>query len=1732
MNTSRTIDLPILGGSVEIDSLDFINYSMQINGIKCLRKFILTNKSNTDWHGILVRLTGELIQESQAYISTLPVGKKVSLPELNIYVNGDILSSLSEGQIAHYRIEYIKDEQVLESSSHDIRVMTFNQWCGSAFNPELLAAFITPNHPEVSAILTDVAHILDQDYNNGSICGYLANREGVWTQVEALYKALRQRGLIYSGVPASFELIGQRIRPVEQVLDEKLGTCMDLSLLICSCLEAMSLNPILVLINGHIFPGLYLTYKYYENSICDDLNYLRKGLQDGVHNLIVFEGTAITSKSFPKFEDAVDEGITLLNKDEIFELAIDIHACRLNGIKPMPRRLIVEGKTELINDGLNYIHERSTLPRFNVHNYDDSERQDKVKNPKQLLWERKLLDLSLNNALLNVRLGSSSVQVMCGDIKVLLEALDNYEKFEFLGHLRPQHPDGSNIAYSPWDDNYEINKFHNTKIRARIVLDELLTSLKHHRLHSYARSPEHYSLLKDLYRTSKIAYEENGANSLFLALGFLHWKEVEGGNSYAAPLVLVPVELKRKSLQSYTLELQDSEPQFNITLLEYIYQTSGFRLSGLNPLPHTEEGLIDIDQVLARMRFYIQEQKGWEVTDEVVLGNFSFTKFVMWHDIHSHSEVLEAHPITAMLMHQPESEDNYDDSLITHPITSTEIEQAEGKNLILPLEADSSQIEAIIDAVKGKSFVLHGPPGTGKSQTITNIIANMLYQGKRVLFVAEKMAALEVVQSRMDKIGLGAFCLELHGNKVTKKHFLSQMARVLDSVLKTTNDSGQIMPLWTEERDKILSFTQALHQERELGYSLYDIIMRYESISHPCIAMDWNPQLHHDGTIDQLRRILVQLDTVFQISGYPSEHKLKACILRNPLTAYDRVAIEQSINKLQNLSSDIDLWEEKLAQLVGIRPSGQWDSMQLIGEILSILIETPRFNLHWLKQLDLPNGLTEILHICNQLERCFIEATHLHTTYGSIPQIQSRDLSNRYKETESKCFVFKYASQKSLLKELRHMGLTLEYTKIPQLVEDLARFESERNQLSDASLEKVQNLVHFEEYGSPMFWKDLRQELSSCARLPSLLSELALHQGVSYGELRQTFMSYIGEDWHITLEGRKDTCESYIIYLKKLKKVTMTLDAIFVLPNYSNLQELSECVGHWKEHLSDLRDWAHWLVKRQTLISLGAEVIVQAIEKTKCSMKDLSLSLERTIYRQMIEHIISEDSNLSMFNGLIFEETLRLYRDLSEQLQLLSQDELYSRLVERVPNGLNLQSELSQELAQLKRFIANGGRSRSIRNMMDSIPKLLPRLAPCMLMSPLSVAQYIDMESPKFDLVIFDEASQMPTSEAVGAIARGKALIVVGDPKQMPPTSFFVSQQLTDEDALIDDMESILDDCIALSVPSKHLSWHYRSRHESLIAFSNYSFYDGNLCTFPSTDNQQSKLSLVKVNGVYTRSSDRNNPIEAEAVVMELVTHLQSEAGARQSVGIVAFSQAQQTLIEDKLYNYLHKHPELNELLASLPEPLFIKNLENVQGDERDIILFSIGYGPDDSGKISMNFGPLNNKGGERRLNVAASRAREEMKIFSSVGPEDIDLKRTDSVGVASLKLLLECAVFGTNHLSARLGQLRSPSSMVIELAEVLRSHGYNLDLMVGTSSFRIDIAVHHSQNSQQYLVGIICDGDGYFKTKTVRDREQVRPKVLHYLGWRLLRLWTLDWYNNKQRVISQVLKTLSSMNT
>lgn len=641
--------------------------------------------------------------------------------------------------------------------------------------------------------------------------------------------------------------------------------------------------------------------------------------------------------------------------------------------------------------------------------------------------------------------------------------------------------------------------------------------------------------------------------------------------------------------------------------------------------------------------------------------------------------------------------------------------------------------------------------------------------------------------------------------------------------------------------------------------------------------------------------------------------------------------------------------------------------------------------------------------------------------------------------------------------------------------------------------------------------------------LQALFSENREHLAPS-GPVGRALLAY-RDAWR-DVRQKKDVLETLALPVEPLSGPTGADGAL------ARIQGVLTC---WNLARQKLRLWCLWRSVRDKAISQGLQGLVSSLEAGAVELPGLEAHFDFSYRDWWLKKIMDIDPILRGFSSADHERKIREFRQADIKFQKLTEKYIAATLSGRIPTATGAMVGADSELGKLRRELQKQRKHMPVRQLVQGLPTLLPKLKPCLLMSPLSVAQYLDAGYASFDLVVFDEASQIPVWDSVGAIARGKQLAVVGDPKQLPPTNFFSKSTGTEGagDEQVEDLESILDECLGAGMNRLSLQWHYRSRHESLITFSNVHYYDSCLVTFPSPVTDDVAVKFERVNGVYDRGATRTNRIEAEAIVKGIEKHYLTPAKANLSIGVVTFNQPQQALIETLLDARRRASSELDRAIAARAhEPLFIKNLENVQGDERDVIFFSITFGPDVTGKTTMNFGPLNGEGGHRRLNVAISRAREAVVIYSTLLPEQIELSKVRAAGVRDLKHYLEFAIKGTRALAEQSMPtgLAPDSPFETAVIQMLRNHNWEVHPQVGCSGYRIDIGVVDPRARGRYLVGIECDGRTYHSGATARDRDRLRQHVLEGLGWRIHRIWSTDWWLNSEGEVKKILERLQAI--
>jgi len=1711
---------------VELIYSPIVNFAMQQNHVPVVRKLTIKNISEIELENISIEITAdpEFAIAWSKRIDLLPVNELIDAGTIDIKSITKYLAELTERIVGHFTLVIKSDTDILFKEIYNIHILAYEQWNGIAILPEMLSAFVTPNHPDIAKIIIRASAILHNWTGSPSFDEYQSkNPDRVKKQMAAIYEAIAELNLVYCTVPASFEDTGQRVRMCDTIFTQRMANCLDISLLYASCLEAVGIHPILIVIKGHAFVGGWLIDESFPDSVNDDVSLLTKRTANGIDEIVLLEGTFMNAGNTAGFDAAIQSANYKLLKEDDFVLFIDIRRARFSGIRPLPLRVHTVNGWEVIEQPI--MDRNSNIPEEIVPTGKLVD-VNQIDVTKKQLWERKLLDLTLRNNLLSLRITKNTVQLIYTQLHKLEDSLAMGTEFQVL----PKPTD--------WDNPLRSAGVYQSINLADPVVDLINHEFTQKRLRSYLTENELNASLTHLYRSSRLSLEENGANTLYISLGMLKWFETpESERPRYAPILLMPVEIIRKSSQKgYVIRTREEETMMNITLLEMLRQDFGINIGGLENLPKDVNG-VDLKMVFNIIRQGIMTKHRWDVEEQVFLGTFSFSKFIMWNDIHRNSEKLSQNKIVASLISGKMEWDAYadqNDSInfdeMLHPAT-----------IVLPISADSSQLAAIAESISDKSFVLHGPPGTGKSQTITNIISNALYNGKKVLFVAEKMAALSVVRDRLEKIGLGPFCLELHSNKSKKSSVLEQLKRTTGITrinppenFRTEAERLHIL------RNELNAYVQALHKKYPFGFSVFDCFSADAQLKAIPDVVKFTGQ-----ALETLSRtditgwddIVEELQAAGSLLPHPFNHPLQAIntkVYSQQLKSDAKELLGKYLQALKDFRTSCNTLVAKHKIDVPIFKKEQLESLNAICLLLVTLPDTPS---PLISTDNVEQILNQVIEICEHgIKRDQLRDELIPSFQKPILNFNAEQSLAEWNAASVKWFLPKYFKQSSIKKSLKKLSPNnkIESADVVMVLEKIIAYDYEQKLIEKNSGFLIP-LLGF-------MWKSGDCDWQKLVLISNAIIEIDREIIIVTGSTAKArlWRNIVAQEFtegaknFLSIHGKslQDFNESHLLVKSLHKELNEVLLLDFttgkpVSENY--LDNLETFLTRVSENIEQLKDWVSWLNAKDIATKGGLSSVVSAYESGKIESPHVMKAYKKGLYRSCAEYIIEKESALSLFNGKLFEDKIRRFREMSHYFEKLTKDELYAKLAAKIPDFTKEASQTS-EIGLLQRTIRNNGRAMPIRKLFDSIPNLLPRIAPCMLMSPISVAQYFDAAVPKFDLVVFDEASQMPTCEAVGAIARANNMIIVGDPKQMPPTSFFSSSNIDEDNIEKEDLESILDDCLALSMPSKHLLWHYRSKHESLIAFSNSKYYENKLLTFPSPDDIATKVNYIPVEGYYDRGKTRQNAFEAKAVIDEIKRRLSDPILAKKSIGVVTFSSVQQILIQNMFDELLRTHPLLETVALDSQEPIFIKNLENVQGDERDIILFSVGYGPDKEGKVSLNFGPLNREGGWRRLNVAVSRARYEMKVYSTLRADQIDITRSASEGVAGVKAFLEYAEKGRSTLS-----IKKTVDEIIEsgfeklIAEEIRKHGYEVHTNIGCSGYRIDIGIVNKEKPSEYILGILCDGNNYSSAKTAKDREITQHEVLKLLGWTLHKIWSTDWWENADRVMNNALEAIKN---
>ncbi len=1353
-----------------------------------------------------------------------------------------------------------------------------------------------------------------------------------------------------------------------------------------------------------------------------------------------------------------------------------------------------------------------------------------------------LLDLSLRNNLLNYRPSPRRTISITGrtpeEVYDLFVLQEKSMKFR-ASKTRPKRGRKSENGEEGEDDTAE-HESRLLKTIGRILASEDKSKPQSSRFEPFLETSDDSETLDRklfyVYNQANSIFEEQGYPVLYLAMGFLQWSEIKSSvKNPRAPLVLVPVELKRMGKgRNFSIQWTGDEIFTSITM------QAKMKEFGIE-IPEFEmpEGASGIQEYFRTVHEAIREKPEWKVIPEVCLDLFNFRKFVMYKDLDPATwpeDMSPAeHPLIQKVFNPEEPECE------VQGFREEEVDlKLSAKDTYHIMDADSSQIAVVEDVKAGKDLVVEGPPGTGKSQTIANTIAELLAQGKSVLFVSEKMAALQVVKSRLDNAGLGELCLEVHSHQTRKKAVLEELEKALNRAappaISAERDLNELEKLKQELNEYAETLREPAGKIYQSLYTLYGvkektrIYFESKGLKMPHFKFQdpdtWEPKawIEAESILEKMGQVLPALGPVKKNPWYGCEPGL---VLPSDLgeigSAADECAfafesLEKAIKTLNDLSATSK--PQTLKDIAGIT-----EAAKIIGKSKPLpekLLQNPAW--------DAETSSSEAEALVSKVRQYGELKSFVDKTFH--PAIFDLNTSE-FKDVSGKLFSVLNSRYRKMKKEISTCYLSGAPSKDSRILLDLACVSELKARKQELEGAELPGKKFFGDY-----WKGLESD-------PAMLEEhrrwvVPFRRLIREGALTDRSVRIVGNGVDaVSVEvAINEVLEAKQAFLSSLEKFGPLIKADFGKMFGNDLgavkiSQLKSRVSKWKDETSSLVFWSQYLGYRQTCLETLAAPMMEDLEAGKIEPEDMIPAFEGNYAESMLHRAFRERPELSAFIRELHEGKISKFTELDKKVLLENRKRIVCSAYEETPKLTSGASRASEAGILLNEFNRKRGHM-PIRTLMKKAGSLIQKIKPCFLMSPLSIAQYLDPRSTRFDVIIFDEASQVRPEDAVGALLRGKQVVVMGDSKQLPPTDFFDTvvdspESEPDDYTSAGDMESILNVC-KRSFPVKTLRWHYRSRHESLIAISNQEFYDNRLYVYPSPMQKDDSLGLKFIHlpdAAYDRGKSGVNRIEARAVARAVFEHFQKYPG--KSLGVGTFNIKQQEAVQEEVEALLKANPGVDFNSGNdRGEHFFVKNLETIQGDERDVILLSVGYGFDHNRKLSMNFGPLNREGGERRLNVLITRAREKCVVFSNFTSRDLPLDENTSFGLKALKVFLEFAESGTLPVQS-CGRQELDSPFEEAVAEFLTENGCEVHRQIGCAGYRLDLAVPDPHHPGRYVLGIECDGASYHSSPVARDRDRLRQQILEGLGWKIYRVWSTDWYLHPKECREKLLETVNA---
>jgi SpoU rRNA methylase family enzyme len=1618
-----------------------------------------------------------------------------------------------------------------------------------------LSAFVQPNHPALRPILDKAVEKLRSGGHQPQLSGY-QDMQLVPYMVQAVYDAVCDLKLTYSNPPASWADPGQKIRDAQMIVDERVGTCLDTAVLFASLLENIGLNPVLMVIPGHAFVGFWVRpnrgFDQEASAVRDVVSAIESGLVQLFETTVVTDGGA--EVSFTEALAAGSKHVSQLNLQASTRpgdtaTIIDIAVCRSlfagsRSVVPMPARYIrADGSIEVVEykpEELSISRLIAEVSEAVAQNMAAAKGIDVDVPPRLKNWLDDLLDLSLNNPLINFKKPARSLSLVTpvGALGTIEDLLHQNVEFGLTPHALATELQGDRGVADVRGGVLVDPEGNALEVSGGQLEYEVADALKHKMLFVDHDLQQYVKRSRAIVSEAKSFTEETGSNGLYLALGSLVWVP-DGKKEVRSPLILVPVHLipKARSTQFFLSLDTSSEITPNFSLAEKLRRELGLKLEDLVNLKEDDSG-IDVPGTFQHIRQRLTEAnlEGFRVDENAVLGFFDFSTYRLWRDLVDNWREFEKNPLIKHLIYTP-------NEAFVDPNTDAVVTDLDQLTSELPIEADSSQVNAVAQALAGKTFVMQGPPGTGKSQTITNMLARALNDGKRVLFVAEKKDALDVVVERLNHVGLRPFILDLHDKGMSFKAVKEQLSAVVDLTISSdrvgfeaaVSDYAQAIAPLQKYRDE-------LHAVGDQGESLSSALDRL-------LAVSGDATVTVPGSFVSQTRV-AERERLYQTALAISDLGPAAGTVKTNPWCFTNRAAELSADELATIRSGAG----SLAKATQALTSHPEVSAFISG--LTNIDDLDRLNIVRLGALE-PDVIAlaqgpQAREARRRATQSIVEMLNfVENSPGSYENVASAGIEAMLAQATAASTAFMGGMKISKIVKIvnQAMGWTVLNNKASVISDLTGLLTVERSARTvEADLRAVSGLqvpAGFSPYSATSL-KSVRDEIGRLDQIAAF-TEMTLESGASgEGFLKAVSSNGLTEQVISLADSTRTLFETLSSEAESLARWQAN----------RNLGEalLASAPG-WQvdassRDLMELTRWIGLLAAFEPFREFNLDEAIATVLAGDVSFDAFPSAFLRGYYSSLVE-LLMVQRGFHNFDGVQIDSYVKRLTDAQARLRKQLPDVLAERLFDR--RGF----DPSSRLGAIGDLLMVLGQQRApkgvgVRSLLKKFWTVITRMTPCVLASPDSTVRFIAPELENFDLVIFDEASQIRVAHSLGAIGRANAAVIAGDTKQMPPTSVAkisndsagTDEAVEEQDemfAFTGDAESILSQCSNARVPEIMLNWHYRSEDESLIAFSNAKYYDRKLLSFPSPDasRENKGLSFQFVeDGVFVRpgmsgeSPKGTNLAEAKAILAEIARRAADDVLSDDSVGIVTFNIQQRDLIESMLIE--SKDPNIQRALVEGlgGEEIFVKNLESVQGKERDVVLFSVAFSKNAKGEVPLNFGPLNNTGGQRRLNVAITRARKQVKVFCSFLPAELMKRNPGSIGVRHLAEFLKMAYEGAESNPAlfaddgiRIDRFRA------QVVAAMRESGFVVKEDVGLSGFKVDIAVYEKKTSEQAVMGILLDGASWNSRETVVDRDVLPSNVLvNKMAWPSVeRVWLPAWLRDQAGEIDRLRKALAT---